>query len=64
MPRIVVRKRIVEVIQEEIIRYECDFCGKTCGTIQNRKITVSSRDGKLYFCIKTDCWAKSHEEKK
>lgn len=56
--RIVVQKRIVQVIQPEIVRYQCDRCGKACGTKENRKEKWYGQ-GVSHYCKKT-CSPRDH----
>jgi len=35
----VIQKRVVRVVQPEIVEYYCDRCGKRCGIKGNRKTT-------------------------
>lgn len=56
--RIVVQPRIVQVIQHEIVRYECDRCGKPCGTKDNRKETWYGQ-GTSHYCKRT-CSPRDH----
>lgn len=47
----VIQKRIVKVIQPEIVEYYCDKCGKRCGTKDNPKriyYVVNSND--KHYC--------------
>ena len=59
--RIVVQPRIVQVIQQEVVRYECDRCGKTCGTKENNKETWYSHDRTKHYCKKT-CSPADHPQ--
>lgn len=57
--RIVVQKRIVQVIQQEIVQYKCDRCGTVCGTKENKKETWYSRGKSKHYCKKT-CSPRDH----
>jgi len=59
--RIVVQRRIVEVIQKEIAEYRCDRCGSICGTKENRKETWYARGGTKHYCKKT-CSPRDHRQ--
>jgi len=37
--RVVTQKKIIRVIQPEVVEYRCDWCGKQCGTRANPKET-------------------------
>jgi hypothetical protein len=59
MPRVVVQPRIVKEIQKEVIRFDCDFCGKECGTRANPKQIIDRGREKFYYCKKSGCWHKA-----
>lgn len=48
--RKVVQKRIVKVIQPEIVEYYCDACGKRCGTKENPKVVWHTKNGDKHYC--------------
>jgi len=60
--RIVVQRRIVEVIQKEIAEYRCDRCGSICGTKENRKETWHGQGKAKHYCKKT-CSPRMHPQR-
>jgi len=53
--RKIIQKKIVKVIQPEIVHYFCDKCGKRCGTRDNPKTDIySSKEGTKHYC--KNCW--------
>lgn len=52
--RKVLQKKIVKVLQPEIVEYICDDCGAVCGTKDNpmEKYYSSNRGRTIHFCKK------------
>ena len=59
--RIVVQPRIVQVIQKEVVRYECDRCGKVCGTKEYNKETWHGHGRPRHYCRNT-CTPPMHPQ--
>jgi len=60
--RKVIQKRIVEVIQPEIVQYFCDKCGKRCGTRENPKTIIHNLKGKTKHYCKNGCYRGDKDE--
>lgn len=52
--KIVVQKRVVKVIQKEVVEYYCDACGARCGTKENKKSTWhdAKNNKSMHYCKK------------
>jgi hypothetical protein len=59
--REIVQHAVIKVVQPQVIRYTCDFCGKVCGTRDNPKRTWYKMGGESHYCKRT-CHPGSAQE--
>lgn len=60
MSREIIQHAVIRVVQRQIVRYTCDFCGQVCGTRANPKSTwYYAGGGESHYCMKT-CHPSMH----